>query len=524
MSNHRAILLIPLLLIFAACTGTATPSPVDTPSATAPESTDLAATLDVTPESTPEATPELPPDPELLAWIDVPLDRTAARGGSRLTLISRTGSTREVAQFPPETTRVIPCGASGRYFALYAGGDTGALYLMNGTTLGAPVLLSYRLGCFDDRTAQFAPDGTRFGVIDYNPTAFTKEYADGVLRVYDTETRGEVASFEDIIAYTLTADGAALVRFYQNARGEAAEAALNWWDGVENREVLTLTPTGSDCRFTSAAITVRGSLGIVSLGHRCTGEGTDWQVYAVDFETRIATLAASGDSGGAYVAYARTNNVWLSPDGAHILLTVPDGVSVRTAALLAINLNDLSVTQVIDRQMLLPHHEDVQNRLWLSPDGAWLAAFITSPTPGVGGLKLAVVNLDEPGEPLTVDLGMDTADGVIFDGSTLYYVQSTSSLTATGSVNALDLTLGTPRRVVRGLFSGRLVVTADQQTGALALTDGISDEQPHRDVVGLNMRTGTLVTFYDGGIGTPYAGEPLGWLIPNETDITQSGG
>lgn len=478
----RRLLPLIILLLLAACQ--AADLPATDPPVTDAVTAEAVAPLDLTAEPTPAA------EPRLVAWVDVDASEGNHAGG-QVALIAADGALTPLLPLTaPADSLVVPCGQSGDRFAFYAGGATGSLYVLTGTRLSAPVATTYYLACFDGGTFQFSPDATRFAYLDYNPEAFGKEYADGTLRVHDARTTGEIASFEDVIAYALEDERAVYARFYQNADGEGAEAGISVWDGVENRELLTLTPTDANCRFTSAALTARGNLALLILGQRCPNIGTAWQLYTLDLALRSATLALSGAAGGAYFPFARTNNIWLSPDGVYAYVTVPDGVTARTAGLIAINLTEITTTTVIERQILLPHHEDARRYRFLSPDGAWLALPLTSPGNNRNGF--AAVELNHPALPLRVDFGANTLGGAAFTADSVVYAEVNPS--GSGSLNALDLATGASRRLARGFFQYGVTV-ADGLIGAHLYA---GDEAPYvSDLVAVT-RDGALTTLYSG--------------------------
>ncbi|MBK9747099.1 MAG: hypothetical protein IPO91_09980 [Chloroflexi bacterium] len=490
MFSIRRFLLLIVLIALSACAG-------------------AGASVTVTPtveDSQAQAvTAEALPPPQLLAWVDIQGGRDAHTGG-QIALIEADGTISPVLPLAATDSLVVPCGQSGDTVAVYAGGASGSLYLLNGTQISAALATTYNLACFDDGTFQFAPDGSRLAYLDYNPSAFTKEYADGVLHVLDTASLGAVASFDDVTTYVLEDNRAVFVRFYQNARGEAVEAAILLWDGTDNREILTLTPTGETCRFTSAALALHGDQAAVVLGQRCTNQGTDWQLYTVDLNERMGTLAASADTGGVYLPYARTNNIWLSPNGTYAYITVPDGVTSRTASLVLVNLTDYSVLTLIDRQVLLPHHEDPRRVRVQSPDGAWLALPITSPGNNRNGLT--VIELNDPSMPVRLDLALDTIGGIAFAPNNVVYAEINAN--GDGSLNALDLTAGTTRRVLRGNFQDGLLITPDGSGVVAQLYAG--DAPYYSDLVGVMLGDGVLSPLYTGNPAN--RAQPLAWVTP----------
>src|SRR5690606_12255402 len=100
-----------------------------------------------------------------------------------------------------------------------------------------------------------------------------------------------------------------------------------------------------DCKFTSAQIAV-GADGryILVLGHRCTrgDTRTAWQLYSIDPSSRTATLAATEFQAGSFASFARTNQIFFSPDGSHAYFTVPDGITANTVAIKGVSVADMS--------------------------------------------------------------------------------------------------------------------------------------------------------------------------------------
>jgi len=515
----RPFVLLIALLLLAACA----PAPEESPALTeTPNSSVIGVPvpefptreLNGTEEVTPEVTEAPPPEPQLLAVIDRAEDPENGDGYGQIALLDSSGTATTVLAFTDDSTRAYPCGESpdGRYFAYYVGHETGDLYLMDGTTVSAPFASIYYSSCFFGDNFQFAPDGSRFATIDYRAEAFTKEYSDGVLRLYDSATVSEIASFDDVTAYTLSNDQAAYVRFYQNGDREGAEVGVNLWDGVENREVITLTPTGDRCRFTSASITMRNTLGILVLGQRCPNDGTNWQLYTIDFPGRIATLTASGETGGAYLGLTRTNNVFLSPNENYVYFTIPDGVTSSSGSLNVLNLTDLTVNTLIERVSLF-HFGSPAEAFWLSPDGTWLATG-----------RLTAIELDDPANPVRVDLPRSGFTTAVFGQNNLYFTDTSSNPTGDGALFTLDLALGTPQRIARGYFAGsRALISPEGQSLALTTAGYVSPEDDsvlHNDIVALDLASGEMTTLYDGGYGMLYSAEVWSWRIPNENSAS----
>ena len=113
------------------------------------------------------------------------------------------------------------------------------------------------------------------------------------------------------------------------------------------------------------------------LGHRCKkgDTTTNWQLYSVNPSDKSATLAASASQKGAFAAFARSNNIYLSTDGKQALFSVPDGVTANTVGFKRVSISDLSISDVIDKEVVAATYNGSANAFpRVSPDGKWLAA------------------------------------------------------------------------------------------------------------------------------------------------------
>ncbi len=412
----------------------------------------------------------------LLVWVGTgaaPGAHSASDPG-QLVLINGSGELTTVLDIPQQTTRVVPCGdqatsPDGRFFAfMIATADAGALYLMDGTQAPAQVASMHTMGCIGSGTFQWSPDSSRFGYISYEPGAAASEFADGFLYLWDAEGMSQLASFENTVSFDITADNVAFLQFFTNDRDEADEAAVLLWNGSAEREIATLRPE-EDCRFSSGEVGIApdGRL-IVVVGHRCRGvDGTEWQLYVVDPETRSAALVQEGPTGGQFGASARSNELYFAPDGSTVFFTIPDGVTLSTVSLRAMNLETQAVTTIVERSMVMPKYDNFPYA-WndnapplLSNDGNWLAFVVNTPQ---NDATLNVFDLRAPDStPIAYSAGSrgDAIGYMAFtqDSTRLLFVSGGSG-SANNSLSALDVSTGGDFRVSRGRF-GRGAVAGD---------------------------------------------------------------
>lgn len=433
--------------------------------------------------------------------------RHSASAPGQLALLDSSGAVVPVMDIPPQTSRVAPCGisADGTLRAFYLGGDSGALYLMRGTDAPVKVDDVQALACLGAGQAQFSADGARLAYIAYKPGATQTETAEGFLRVVSTATLQREFSDENATAFRVTPTGAAYVSLFANNRGEAVEAAVMTWNGSARRELATLTPTGENCRYTSGQIALAGDGRLLLvMGQRCRGAEarTQWQLYVVNPEAGSATLAASDYQPGAFVPYARTNDIFFSPDGSRAYFTVPDGFAANTVGIKALRLSDLAVTTVIERQAVMSNFSGAANAFPLtSTDGRWLALVVTTPN---NENTLNIFDLADPTvAPITLSAGSrgDVVSAMSFtpDSRQLFVVAGGVD-SANNSLFSVDLASGSSSRVTRGRFGAALAVLRDGTH--VALPDWqIPDDtrQPaYANMIVLNTATNEVATWFTG--------------------------
>lgn len=534
----RLSALMLLLLLLTGCqltqadiTPSPTPLEATAPVATAPAIEGVPdTTAEVTTESvlfpTETGAPRMTTAPStimlggVLTWIgsrEVPAlnNRTA-----QIAVIGTDGAISNLLEVEDAGRPAEACGEratspDGSLFAFYNGGDRGTLHMMRG--MQPPVVMGTveYLTCLGMGTFVYSPSGGRFAYLDYERGATRNDFTDGVLRVFDSISLAQVASFEQVVAYDLGETDAAYLRFFANAQGVADEASVNVWDGTNEREIATLTPTEQNCRFTTGQILRPDDEILLLMGQRCLTANavTRWVLYSVRSQDNTVTLVDSDQQPGAFVTFARTNTLLLSPDRATAYFTVPDGIAGNTVALAAIALADMSISVPIPRQAVYPNFSGTVNATpRLSADGEHLALVVTSPN---NDNQLVIVTLNTPAAtPISISAGsrQDTISALSFDatGGTVYYVGGG----ADNGVYALDTMLGTTRRIARGQFGDALALAGDQI--ALLDTRRVTDPAPlaFLDLVLVNSTTGAKRTIFQGerieGGGSTYA-VPLTW-------------
>ncbi len=458
----------------------------------------------------------------LLVWLDKGTNPAKA-GGGQIGLIDRSGTVTPLMDVPSTASRVTACGDTatspdGRYFAFYIGGDSGNLYLTDGTN--APVMvdpISY-LACLNG--LRYAPNSSRFGFIDYPANATKSEYAAGRLRIVNTSDLKELTYVDNVVAFDMDNGGAVYVKFFTNNKNEANEASVNLWDGTKEHEVVTVVPTDPPCRFTSAQVGISRDNLLLMMGQRCTSgdKRTRWQLYTIDAVNGSATLAGSDFQPGGFVPYSRTNNLFFAPNGSTAYFTVPDGVTAYTVALASVNLSNMSIGVPVPRQAVFPNFSGAPNAFpQLSPDGRWLSLVVTSPN---ADNQLLALDLNTPdASPITSGARSrgDIIPDLVFapDSSHVYYIAGSSD----NALYSLDLGVGSEKRIARGNFAEGMALDPAGTTVALLNTATVSDttQPPFLNLVLVDLTSGDLSTLYvgadtaDGKVNNPRFAYPLAW-------------
>lgn len=472
------------------------------------------------------------PASPLLVWVangEAPGSQTASEPG-QLAYINSSGVAETVLELPKQTSRVESCSErptspDGKLYAFYVGQDQGSLYVMRGSDKPTKISDVQALTCLGAGTFQYAPGSNRFGYISYEGDAAKSEFADGFVHIINSSDFTELFKYENVTAFDLTDTGAAFVSFFTNDKNEADEAAVVWWNGTSQQEVATLKPASEDCKFTSASIRVLpdGKFMLV-LGHRCKkgDTSTNWQLYSVNPTDKSATLAASASQKGTFAAFARTNAIYLTTDGKQALFTVPDGLTANTVGIKRVNVADLSIGDVVDKEVVTATYSGTTNAVpQVSPDGKWLAAVVTSPN---AANSISIWSLSDPNvAPIVVSAGSkgDIVSSMAFtrdSGHLLTIIGGENK--SNNSLVSIELASGRDSRVARGHFSKGIALSADG-TQAAVLDWQIPEDtkqQAYLNLVTVSLTDGSMTTVYagadvvDGKVSNQRFAYPMAWV------------
>ncbi|PJF39903.1 MAG: hypothetical protein D6737_07355 [Chloroflexi bacterium] len=467
-------------------------------------------TVSVAKNTAADAAALLGDDDRLLVWLGngAAAGQHPASNPGQIGFVDQNGNFEPIVDVPPQTSRVRTCGQgtspNGRYYAFYMGLDFGNIYFMDRTSMSIIQDSVQATACLGESSFQFSPNSERFAYIDFEPGSATDEFADGFLKIFNSEGVSEIMSFENTSSFDINNDGLAFISLFTNDRNEADEAAIFWWNGNTEREVATLLPE-EDCRFTNSAITIDDDNRFLAvIGHRCRAGDTrtQWQLYQIDPEARAFTLLASDFQPGAFVSFARTNNVFIAPNGETAYFTVPDGVTANTAAVAAINLSDSSITVPVGRQMIFPTFQGGANAFpVISPNGRWLAGVVTSPN---NDNSLTVLDLNNPNTaPVVIPAGSrgDTISSMQFtpNSERLIYVAGGDN-SANNSIFALDLESGGEFRVRRGRFAQGLAISPNGEELMIGDWQVREDPQdpPFQFFTVVNIDNSDSITLFEG--------------------------
>lgn len=423
----------------------------------------------------------------LLAWIsngNRPGNQTAGEPGE-LVYFNADGSTESILSLPQGTTRVTECGPNGTspdgsvfaFIVTVSGGgnETGTLYLLQDASSELTTVATglNPASCIGSTPFQFSPDGSRFAYIEWSLDATTQTSPYGFLRIYDTASASEVASFENVTTFDLTSTGAVWINFFPNDAGEATEVAITTWDGSVDIEVSSLVADEeNDCYYNSASATEISTGLVAIMGYRCNrGDitSTQWQLFNIDPTNRTAQLELSDTAAGRYFVFSQTNAIFASPDGANFFFTLPDGISNQSVGLYTSPIDAVNPTQLLDRSGIMPSVSDLpydanNATARLSPDGRYLALVVNSPD---NDAVLNVFDFSDPAlPPISIDIGDlgDTVGAMVFSNASdrLYYVGG-SDEGGNNSLFSLDLTTGTESRIRRGRYA-QMALSPDGNT------------------------------------------------------------
>lgn len=462
----RLILPVMLLLVLAACGGSGDGGGDDDGADAGPTATPAPAESLFTTDLS-GAGVGAGRDSRLLAWIGSAAapGQQSANAPGQVVLVRGNGETETLFDLPVGTSRVHACGEQatspdGRYFAFFTGGDTGTLYLMDGTREPREVRELMAMGCNSVASFQYTPDGERFAVIDFEPDAPSSDFAHGFLYVYNTGNVEQVARFDNVAAFDITDTALAFIGFFTDSQDRATEAGVSiWQQGGEPDEITTLF-AGDGCQFTSGQVVYTGLDTLAALmGQRCNGSGTTWDLYTIDVTAGTANRAIDGSTPGSFLSYARTNGLFAQPDGGIVYYTLPDGLTANTVNVRAAVLDtlepgdDLIDSGVMPRFSSRPYDPASNAPPAISADGRWVAIASSDPN---GNAAVNVLDLSDPAAvPVTIRAGSrgDTVSALAFtpDSTRLLFVAGGNN-GGDNSLFALDLARGVETRIARGHF------------------------------------------------------------------------
>ncbi|MGB7339148.1 MAG: hypothetical protein WBC91_09675 [Phototrophicaceae bacterium] len=470
-----------------------------------------------------EPIPGMAESQRLLAWVapgNRPGNQTAGTPGE-LVYFNPDGSTESILALPQGTTRVTECGPNGTspdgsvfaFIVTVTGGgeETGTIYLLNGASSELTTIASglNPASCVGSTPFQFSPDGSRFAYIEWSLGATNQISPFGFLRIYDTASASQVASFENVTSFDLTNTGAVWVNFFPNDDGEATEVAITTWDGNADIEVSSLVADEeNDCYYNSASTTEVSTGLLAIMGYRCNRGAvttTQWQLFNIDPTNRTAQLEQTDTAAGRYFVFSQTNALFPSPDGNNVFFTLPDGISNQTVGLYTTAIDNVAPTQLIDRSAVMPSVSDLpydanNATALLSPNGQYLSLVVNTPN---NDATLYVYDLSDPALlPITIDAGDtgDTIGAMVFNASSssLYYVAG-SDQGGNNSLFALDLNTGTESRIRRGRYA-QVAISPDGSTlAAMNWVEFDAEEPRYLTLEVIDIASTAQTAIYVGG-------------------------
>lgn len=483
---------------------------------------------------------EAPPlNDRLLVWVGAGSDpeRFTREAPGVLAYLHFDGTLETLMVVPARTERVVPCGDSGRTpdgrtVFFYVGAETeGVLYKLT-SEMSEPVIFNAAvnaMACVGNGTAQFSADSAYFAYLNYNANYRFSNAPIGRLLIQSVADASIVGNFENAAAFEMNAQGASVLSFYFDSRGEAVEAAVLLWDGENQREVATLFADHNNrCAYQTGSIAaLPDGRQAVLLGLRCErGNVRDpqWQLHLIDPQTRSASQLLSGRAAGSYFPFARTNQIFAAPDGRSIFFVVPDGLTNRSTSLLQSDLNNPAANTIIERSALTASVSALPfasggHPLRRSRDGRWLAAVVSDPN---GNTTLQAIDLNAPELlPIVLSAGArgDTISETTFAQSSerLFYVAGGLG-GANNSLWVLDLVTGTEMRLNRGRYEQGVISPDGDYLLMINYAVLAEREPPYLTLTVVNTTSGAEALLFVGGeivegrLTNPRFAYPLAWL------------
>lgn len=411
----------------------------------------------------------------ILTWVADGVSMTSMSTEARgiLATMNDRGETGEIFAMPTNISRVIACteqaaSPNRRFFAFYIGGITGKLYVMDGGAPPKEYDTTAPLTCLGLGTLQYSPDSNRIGYITFAGDAVDKKMPTGIYIQRETGNGNEQFRLDNVAAFDLTNGATALVTVFADNNGQFKEAAILHRTGGNPEEV---TPIFADegCQFRSARATFAGDNRLaVLIGQECRTNST-WKFYLVDIPNKSASVALSGVTGGQFFSDSAQTILIASPNGENVFFTVQDGVAIESTNLYRVNMNNIQQTDPLIRNAIMPRQPI--NRPYdftiaatpvTSYDGRWLG--VVSRTPN-NNYSVNLLDLNSGNStPITMGAGVqgDVINTMQFSANNqrLFYVAGGHS----GNTNSLlyiDVNSGAETRVIRGRYTGNIIISPD---------------------------------------------------------------
>jgi hypothetical protein len=173
--------------------------------------------------------------------------------------------------------------------------------------------------------------------------------------------------------------------------------------------------------------------------------------------------------------------------------------------MMLVDLSDYAVTEIVDRQAVLPNLSGTNNvGPRVSTDGRWLAFVVTSPN---NDNMLNVLDLSNPTTPpIAVSAGSrnDVISDMAFsaNGERLIFIAGSpdTGRNADNSLIAIDLSSGSDFRIKRGRFAPGLAVSPDGTEVVAMDFQVLEDERqpPYLNLVEINVDTSETTLLFEG--------------------------
>jgi len=353
-------------------------------------------------------------DDRLLVWTAPGASPSAASAVGELAYLVADDGLTPLLPVPARATRIEACGQgalapNGEHFALVMGDANSrqgmGLYLLHGDAAPLKIDDIHVLGCWGGN-GQFgyAPDSRRLAYIAYEPDATVSTFAEGALKVRQTNAEYDLLLAEDdVTAFDHSAAGVVFVRFLRNRFNNADQALLFVWDGQQTRELVSLA-AGADCQFVGASVESGEGHYWLALGERCGG-ARQWNLYRINQDGSNGLLAIQAQPRGNLPPSAAVDMLLFAQD--HLFYTLPSGLALNKAGVYRVPLDDLPTSQTLIPEEAIMPIASAAHTIYpqLSPDGKW---WLVVTQTRLNEWALLVFDLQNPANaPISIPSGQD---------------------------------------------------------------------------------------------------------------------